>query len=174
MKLSRKRRRELKQLKAVAEDVLNDQRVVLGRAGVVLQEASRQAKALSDEHVAPRVNDALAGARPTVDRGLLAARSAANTIRRVSAPIVTGALMSTVRALDSVDDDRARRASSSLLGFGQRTGIVEVPRRRRAGTIVGIILGTLAALGVGYALWQTFRADDELWIAGDDNEFTQA
>ena len=82
--------------------------------------------------------------------------------------------MSTVRALDAVDDDRARRASSSLLGFGQRAGIVEKPRRRRGGAVFGIIIGTLAALGIGYALWQTFRADDELWIAGDENEFTQA
>ena len=174
MNLSRKRRRELKQLRSVAEDVLHDQRVVLGRAGVVLQEASRQAKALSDEHLAPRVNDALANARPVLDSGVFAARSAANTIRRVSAPIVTGALMSTVRALDAVDDDRARRASSSLLGFGQRAGIVEKPRRRRGGTVFGVIVGVLAALGIGYALWQTFRADDELWIAGDENEFTQA
>jgi hypothetical protein len=99
---------------------------------------------------------------------MLAARNAVNSIRRVSAPVVTGALVNTVRALDSIDDDRARVASRSLLGFGQRAGLIETPRRRRGGTVVGIILGTLAAIGVGYALWQTFRADDELWVAEDD------
>jgi hypothetical protein len=26
----------------------------------------------------------------------------------------------------------------------------------------------VAAAGVGYALWQTLRADDELWIADDE------
>jgi hypothetical protein len=168
MKLSRKRRRELKKLRSVAEDVLQDQRVVLGRAGAVLNEASRQARYLSNEHVAPRVQDVLAGTRPVVDRGMLAARNAVTSIRRVSAPVVTGALVNTVRALDSIDDDRARVASRSLLGFGQRAGLIETPRRRRGGTVVGIILGTLAAIGVGYALWQTFRADDELWVAEDD------
>jgi len=168
MKLSRKRRRELKKLRAVAEDVLQDQRVVLGRAGAVLNEASRQARSLSNEHVAPRVHEALAGTRPVVDRSMLAARNAVNSIRRVSAPIVAGALVNTVRALDSIDDDRARNASRSLLGFGQQAGLIEPPRRRRGGAVVGIILGTLAAIGVGYALWQTFRADDELWIAEEE------
>ena len=27
--------------------------------------------------------------------------------------------------------------------------------------------GVLAAAGVAYAVWQTFRADDELWIADE-------
>lgn len=168
MKLSRKRRRELKKLRAIAEDVLQDQRVVLGRAGAVLGEASRQARSLSDEYVAPRVQDAFGATRPVIDRGVLAARNAVNSIRRVSAPIVTGALVSTVRALDNLDDDRARVASNSLRGFGERAGIIAPVKRRRGGTIFGVILGTLAAVGVGYALWQTFRADDELWVAEED------
>ena len=172
MKLSRKRRRELKQLRSVAEDVLHDQKVVLGRAGAVLNEASRQARMLSDEHVAPRIQSALLSARPVLDRGVLATRNALSSIRRVSAPVVTGALMNTVRALDAIDDDRAHQASRSLLGFGQRTGLVPVPKRKRGGAVFGVVLSVLAALGVGYALYQTFRADDELWVAEDD-EFSQ-
>lgn len=167
MSLSRKRKRELKQLRTVAEDVLQDQRVVLGRAGAVLQEASRQARLLSDEQVAPRVQDALTNARPYVDRGVFAARNAVSNIRRVSAPVVTGALLSTVRALDAVNDDRARMASRSLLNLGQRAGYVEAPKRRGAGGVIATVITVLAAVGVGYALWQTFRADDELWIAGE-------
>lgn len=174
MSLSRKRRRELKKLRAVAEDVLQDQRVVLGRAGAILQEASRQAKMLSDEQVAPRVQDALGNARPYVDRGVFAARNAVSNIRRVSAPVVTGALLSTVRALDAVNDDRAHQASRSLVGFGQRAGFIEAPKRRGGGAIVGVTLAILAAAGVGYALWQTFRADDELWVAEDsDNSVSE-
>lgn len=173
MKLSRKRRRELKRLRAVAEDVLQDQRVVLGRAGAVLHEASRQARHLSDEHVAPRVQDALTNARPVVDRGFYAARNAISNLRRVSAPVVTGALVNTIRALDAVDDDRARQASRSLRTFGERTGIVAKPKRGGAGAVVGVILVALAAIGVGYALWQTFRADDELWIAGEDQPLSE-
>jgi len=37
-----------------------------------------------------------------------------------------------------------------------------------AGGIVGIALGGVAALGIGYAVWQTLRADDDLWVADDE------
>ena len=36
------------------------------------------------------------------------------------------------------------------------------------GTYVAIGAGVLAALAVAYAVWQTFRADDELWVTEDD------
>ena len=35
------------------------------------------------------------------------------------------------------------------------------------GSIIAIILGAAAAVGVLYAAWQTLRADDELWVADD-------
>jgi hypothetical protein len=28
--------------------------------------------------------------------------------------------------------------------------------------------GVIAVAGIGYAVWQTFRADDELWVADDE------
>jgi hypothetical protein len=37
-----------------------------------------------------------------------------------------------------------------------------------AGGIVGIAIGTVAAAGIGYAVWQTLRADDDLWVADDE------
>lgn len=39
-----------------------------------------------------------------------------------------------------------------------------------AGGVVGIVLGVLALGGVGYAVWQTLRADDDLWVADDEAE----
>jgi cobalamin biosynthesis Mg chelatase CobN len=39
-----------------------------------------------------------------------------------------------------------------------------------AGGIVGIVLGLVAVGGVGYAVWQTLRADDDLWVADDEAE----
>lgn len=36
------------------------------------------------------------------------------------------------------------------------------------GGVVGIVLGTVAAAGIGYAVWQTLRADDDLWVADDE------
>jgi hypothetical protein len=37
-----------------------------------------------------------------------------------------------------------------------------------AGSYIAIGVGLAAALGVAYAVWQTFRADDELWVAEDE------
>lgn len=39
-----------------------------------------------------------------------------------------------------------------------------------AGSIVGLTLGILALIGIGYAVWQTLRADDDLWVADDEPE----
>jgi hypothetical protein len=36
------------------------------------------------------------------------------------------------------------------------------------GGIVGIVVGGVAAAGIGYAVWQTLRADDDLWVADDE------
>jgi cobalamin biosynthesis Mg chelatase CobN len=37
-----------------------------------------------------------------------------------------------------------------------------------AGGIVGIVIASVAAAGIGYAVWQTLRADDDLWVADDE------
>lgn len=166
MSLSRKRRRELRRLRSQAQDLLDQQRVVLGQAGTVLHEAGRQARRLGDEHLAPRVHDAMENMRPTVDRGVLQARLAAENVRRMSAPIVAGALASAVRTLERLEN---RDAANQLRGFGERRGILTpVKKQRRVGPIVAIALGVTAAAGVGYVLWQAFRSDDELWVAPEE------
>ncbi len=38
------------------------------------------------------------------------------------------------------------------------------------GGVALIALGVVVVGGVGYALYQTFRADDDLWIADDEPE----
>jgi len=166
MSLSRKRRRELRRLRSQTQDLLDQQRVVLAQAGSVLHEAGRQARRLGDEHVAPRVHDAIEGMRPTVDRGVLQARRAADNVRRLSAPVVASALAGTVRALERLENQDAAR---QLRGFGERRGILApVKKKRRVGPIIAIVAGVTAAAGVGYVLWQAFRSDDELWIAPEE------
>ncbi len=162
MSLSRKRRRELKRLRAQAEELLDQQRVVLGHAGDVLHEAGRQARNLSDEYVAPRVNEAFENVRPTVDRGVVAARRAADQVRRVAAPIVATALANTVRTLEQIEN---RDAAKQLRTFGEQRGILKPAKKNRVGGFIALGLGIAAAAGVGYALWQAFRSDDELWVA---------
>ena len=35
------------------------------------------------------------------------------------------------------------------------------------GSVVALVLGAAAAIGVVVAAWQALRADDELWVADD-------
>ncbi|MBL3699514.1 DNA/RNA helicase [Leucobacter luti] len=163
MKLSRKRRRELRSLRGDAQELLDQQRIVLSHAGDVLGQAGRQAKLLSDEHLAPRVDETLEAVRPTVDRGVASARRAANSVRRVTTPLVASALARTIRALDEIESPQA---AAQVRSFGERAGyIAPVKKKRKAGGIIALSLGAVAAVGVGYALWQAFRTDDELWVA---------
>lgn len=163
MNLSRKRRRELRRLRGDAQELLDHQRLVLGHAGEVLNEAGRQAKKLSDEHLAPRVDVAIEAARPTIDRGVASARRTADTVRRVTTPFVAAALARTIRTLDELESPDA---ASQVRGFGERTGYLKpAKKKRRAGGWIALGLGVTAAVGVGYAIWQAFRTDDELWVA---------
>ncbi|WGD37353.1 DNA/RNA helicase [Lysinibacter sp. HNR] len=164
MSLSRKRKRELKKLRSHAQDVLNDQKVVLDQAKHLMFEAGVQAKNLSNEHVAPRVNEAYETVRPTVERVV-------RNIRRVAAPAVTTALISAINTLDASDNPRAHRASQRILQLSNQAGLkVKKPKKRSARKVIALSVGLAAAAGVAYTLWQTFRADDELWIAADDSE----
>jgi hypothetical protein len=38
------------------------------------------------------------------------------------------------------------------------------------GGTIGILLGVAAIAGIGYAVWQTLRADDDLWVADDETD----
>lgn len=57
----------------------------------------------------------------------------------------------------------AVRAAQKALGKNRKSG-------PGAGSIVGLTLGLLALIGIGYAVWQTLRADDDLWVADDEPE----
>ena len=163
MKLSRKRRRELRRLRNDAQELLEQQRVVLGHAGDVINQAGRQARRLSDEHLAPRVDESLEAIRPAVDRGVASARRAADNVRRFTAPFVASALARTVQTLDQLDN---HEASKQVQKFGERSGYLK--KKSNVGGIVALSLGLVAAAGVGYALWQAFRTDDELWVAPEN------
>lgn len=166
MSLSRKRRRELNKLRSQAEHLLDEQREILGHAGTLAHEAGRQAKHLGNEYVVPRVNEALEGVRPTIDRGVGAARRAGNTARLLVAPLLAAALASTVRGLERIDSQDAARQVQS---FGVQQGLLQPPKKKFGiGRVLAIGAGVAAAAAVGYTLWQAFRSDDELWVADED------
>lgn len=191
MGLSRKNKRELKKLRAHATDVWQEQRDVLERANAVLLEATHQAKKLSNQHVTPRVRGAVdEHVRPTYDKGVLAARavSAAAKGKLVAdiVPVASTAIGSAVAALDLLKDprvqdtvSRAKKAGVAATETGRKLAEKYVPGIEAkpaplpvksgmgAGGIVAITAGVVIAAGVGYAFWQTFRADDDLWIADE-------
>ncbi|WP_336660116.1 DNA/RNA helicase [Leucobacter sp. USHLN153] len=165
MNLSRKRRRELRKLRKNAQELLDQQRVVLSHAGEVLGQAGGQARRLSDEHLAPRIDDALEVVRPKIDRGVASARRAADSVRRATTPIVASALARTIHTLDELDN---HKAAKQVRDFGKRSGYLR-PEKKSKGGIVALGVGIAAAAGVGYALWQAFRTDDELWVAPESD-----
>ena len=166
MSLSRKRKRELKKLRAQAELLLDEQRDLLGHAGLIAQEAGRQAKHLGNEVVAPRVGEAIENVRPTIDRGVTAARRAGDQARLFVAPILAGALASTVRGLERMEN---RDAARQLQHFGVQQGLLQAPKKKFGiGRVLAIGAGVVAAGAIGYTLWQAFRDDDELWVSPDE------
>jgi len=64
------------------------------------------------------------------------------------------------------NDARVRRAVERI--SPRAAAVVKEKKGTGVGTYLAIGAGIIAAAGVAYAVWQTFRADDELWVADDE------
>ncbi|GAA1826494.1 hypothetical protein [Agromyces salentinus] len=162
MSLSRKRKKELKRLRSSAEDLWGNQQQVLDRANAVAREASRQLGALTQEEVVPRVRSSYQTyVRPGLSQAKEYASVAGDTVERA----VGSALGSVLSIGDIANDTRVRRAV-------QRIAPSALPPAKKSGPGFGgslaIVAGVVVAAGIAYAVWQTFRADDELWVADDE------
>ena len=156
MSLSRKRRKELKRLRSSAEELWGDQQRVLAEANAVARDASRALGNLTREEFVPRVRSSYDSyVRPGVDQ-------ARGAIERT----VGSALGSVLSIGDIANDARVRRAVGRI--SPRAVAVVEKNRGPGVGTYLAIGAGIVAAAGVAYAVWQTFRADDELWVADDE------
>lgn len=171
MSLTRKRKRELKRLRSEASSLWESQQELVDHANRVAREAGRQAGNYSREQVVPAVVSAYEDrVQPVVDRGRHMAQDIVTTTRRGLATKVVPAVGSAVGAVMSIgdvaNDARVRAAVERV----QRR--IEPPAPVKSGPSIGRIIaigaGVLAAAGVGYAIWQTLRADDELWVAEDE------
>jgi hypothetical protein len=159
--LSTKRQRELDALRLRALHLWEAQQHVLDQANVVAQEAGRQAGHLTREEVLPR---ARAGydhyVRPVT-------RAAGDVISNNVVPAVGTVLGTAMSVTDVAHDTRVRAALNRLQGV--KAEVVKPAKKKVGfGTVLLIAVGTAAAAGLAYAVWQTFRADDELWVADDD------
>ncbi|WP_394553742.1 hypothetical protein ACDF64_04890 [Agromyces sp. MMS24-JH15] len=164
MSLSRKRQKELKRLRSSAEDLWGNQQVVLEHANAVAREASRQLGHLTREEVVPRVRTGYeAYVRPGVDQARVLAKSAGDTAERG----IGSAIGSLLSIGDIANDVRVRRAVERVSPASAKLVAAE-KRGPGFGTFLAIGALVVVAAGVGYAVWQTFRADDELWVADDE------
>ena len=160
---SRKNMSEAEILRAHAEELLHEQQRVLAHAGAVVREASREIGRVTSQEVLPRV---ARGARTTVK----------NTRDRLVddvLPSVAAVIGSTLSVIDAARDQRLNprinQVASRLTALAAKGRPLVIPAVKSAGLGKSIGLGLLAAavIGIGYVAWQTFRADDELWVSED-------
>jgi hypothetical protein len=173
MGLSRKRQREFTRLKHQAEELLQSQREVLEHASGVVREARHQAANYAREEVTPRVKGAYeSNLRPVVSSGLTATRTVASSTRDKIVddvlPSVSSTLAAAIATLEASKSpqvrDAIKRVSEGATKVGTKVGLVQPPKSSGPGKYILIGVGVVAAAGVAYAVWQTLRADDDLWI----------
>ncbi|MES2867560.1 MAG: DNA helicase [Actinomycetota bacterium] len=158
MSISRKRKKQLRRLQNDANQLWESQQVVVGHAADVAREAGRQLSGLGREQVLPVVQDAYnRRVAPAVDRGVKLGR---HVVDDKVVPIVGGVVGS---ALSAWDVANAKRQGLEFTG-GR---IVKKKQGPGVGSVIAIILGAAAAVGVLYVAWQALRTDDELWVADD-------
>ncbi|WP_350348338.1 hypothetical protein ABIQ69_17155 [Agromyces sp. G08B096] len=163
MSLSRKRKKELKRLRRSAEELWGNQQAVLEHANAVAREASHQLGNLTREEVVPRVRSGYETyVRPGMEQAKGFARTAGSTAERT-----LGNVLGSVLSIgDIANDARVRRAVERV--SPRAVAIVDKKKGPGVGTYLAIGAAVVAAAGVAYAVWQTFRADDELWVADDE------
>jgi hypothetical protein len=139
-----------KEIRRDADRLLRQQRQVLAEAGTVLRAAGREAGRYAQDDLYPRVAE---GTRRT-------ARSARDRLVGEVIPSIASVVDSTLSVVDSA------RGKRSLLGKALSAAPARVlpVAAKAAGKYIAIGLGVAVALGVGYVIFQTFRADDELWV----------
>ncbi|MGV8881359.1 MAG: hypothetical protein ACOH19_04330 [Rhodoglobus sp.] len=170
MALTRKQKKEFKQLKSQTEDLWDDQKELFDHASRVVREASRQASRYARQEVTPKVRDAYEDKLgPVVNTARSAASHTRDKFVDDVLPSVTSALGTALAAIEVAKNKQVRDAISRAARFGHdvghRVGIVQTPPPKAGvGRYVLIGFGVVAALAVGYAAYQTLRADDDLWI----------
>lgn len=175
MSLTRKRKKELTRLRSGAEDLWTQQQEVLANANALAAEARKQAAYYTREEIAPRVRDGYdTYVRPAAQTAkTTASRYAGQARERVVSDVIPAVGTAVGTALSVVDHARAARSAAFAGDFakaGRQLAKKPAPKKSGpgAGGIIAIGLGIVAAVGLLYAVWQTFRADDELWVADEE------
>ncbi|CAG7844516.1 hypothetical protein USB125703_00751 [Pseudoclavibacter triregionum] len=192
MNLSRKNERKLKRLRKDAAKLWAEQRAVNARAAEVFGKAKSHAvelgqtelvpalKGTYEQQLRPRVEGGIAVARDVADDArirmgskllpTLAAGAAsvatllANASKNDSINIKGVDLKATAKTAKQTSKELEKRAKLAMKEYDRKTGKSGLG----AGGWVLVGTGAAALAALGYALWQTFRADDDLWIADEE------
>ena len=131
------------------------------------QTVAHNAKDKIEHDVLPAVASAIASALAVLD----AAKSpqVRDAIKRVSAgkDEAQKQLSKGADKLGKKAEKFGKNVSKNATVIGRKVGVVETPKSSGPGKYILIGLGVVAAAAVGYAVWQTLRADDDLWIDDD-------
>ncbi|MBN6778697.1 hypothetical protein JRG19_09150 [Pseudoclavibacter alba] len=188
MNLSRKNQRQIKRLRKDAAKLWAEQQAVNERAAELLGKAKHQAVVLGESELIPAVKSAYdANLRPGFEHGLAVARDAADDARirfngkvLPAAATLAGSIAGGLAALNKEhkelglkDTAKTAKKTSKALEHHAKAAVKEYNRKTGKGGIgaggwVAIGAGVAALAAIGYALWQTFRADDDLWIADEE------
>lgn len=159
MNLSRKRKKELRKLQDDAGRLWESQQVLVGHAADIAKEAGRQLGNFNREQVVPSVQQSYERhVAPTIDRSV---KFGKHVVDDKVVPIVGGVVGTALTAWDVANKKRYE------MGIGSRPQPVAPKKGLGLGSVVAIVLGAAAAVGVIVAAWQALRADDELWVADD-------
>lgn len=156
--MARKKMTEAEALKAHAEELLHEQQRVLAHAGSVVREASRELGRVTSEEVFPRV---MKGSRA-------AAQSTRDKLVEDVLPTVASVIGSTLSVIDAARDKRVKEVTKQVAKLAASKKVVAPAATASAGKYFAAGIGIAALLGIGYVVWQTFRADDELWVSEDE------
>jgi hypothetical protein len=89
---------------------------------------------------------------------------------------LTDSLGSVTKAghIDGAKGGAKLRAAAKAGGAAAKHGskLASKKQGRGFGGTLGILLGVGVLAGIGYAVWQTLRADDDLWVADEDPDTT--
>jgi hypothetical protein len=158
--MARRSLSEAELLKAQAEALLHEQQQVLAHAGSVVRQASRELGRFTSDEVVPRV---VSGTRT-------AAKTTRDKLVDEVLPSVAAVIGSTISVIDAARDQRVRELSKTVatIAKSRKTTVPVAAASSGAGKYIALGIGVAALIGVGYVVWQTFRADDELWVAEGD------
>ncbi len=161
MSLSRKRKKQLRRLQKDANQLWEAQQELVGHAAGVAREAGRQLGNFNREQVVPVVQDTYnRRVAPVVNPVVKAGK---HVVDDKVVPVIGGVVGSALSAWDVANAKRHGLPSP----LAHKKSKKAAKKGGGVGSIIAIVLGAAAAVGVLYAAWTALRADDELWVADD-------